>query len=133
MQPTTNFFVNRFIVFLVTLQHLRPGIRVTAALTAVTALLYLASLLRHDGRVHAPVVGYRSFWEPTLILRLRFFTGAWPIIMDGYSKFKDGMFQIRRNDTDILVISKKYVDELRALPDERLSAVEAHMKVSYVP
>ena len=34
---------------------------------------------------------------------------------------------IRRIDTDILIISNKYVDELRALP--QLNAIEAHVKV----
>lgn len=31
---------------------------------------------------------------------------------------------------DILVISNKYVDELRALPDEKLSAMSSLVKVS---
>ena len=31
-------------------------------------------------------------------------------------KFKDGMFWVCRNDTDLLVISRKYVNELRELP-----------------
>jgi len=39
------------------------------------------------------------------------------------------MFKISRNDADILVISNKYVDELRSLPDEKLSAIRAHIKV----
>ena len=37
------------------------------------------------------------------------------------------MFTIRRIDTDILIISNKYVEELRALP--KLNAIEAHVKV----
>lgn len=40
------------------------------------------------------------------------------------------MFKVLRNDADILVISNKYVDELRALPDEKASAIGAHIKVS---
>lgn len=39
------------------------------------------------------------------------------------------MFKIARNDADILVMSNKYVDELRSLPDEKLSAIHAHIKV----
>ena len=39
------------------------------------------------------------------------------------------MFMIRRIDTDILIISNKYVDELRALP--KLNAIEAHVKVRF--
>ncbi len=40
------------------------------------------------------------------------------------------MFKISRNDSDILVISNNYIDELRSLPDEELSAIRAHTKVS---
>ena len=40
------------------------------------------------------------------------------------------MFKVLRNDADILIISNKYVDELRALPDEKASAIGAHIKVS---
>ena len=45
------------------------------------------------------------------------------------SKFKDGMFWIRRNDTDLLVISTKYVDELRGLPESKASPIQAHIRV----
>lgn len=42
-------------------------------------------------------------------------------------QFKDSMFMVRRNDKDILVISHKNVDQLRNLPEERISAIEAHI------
>ena len=45
------------------------------------------------------------------------------------SKFKDGMFWIRRNDTDLLVISTKYVDELRGLSDSKASPIQGHIRV----
>ncbi|KAM5442855.1 putative ent-kaurene monooxygenase [Microsporum ferrugineum] len=38
------------------------------------------------------------------------------------------MFKIARNDADILVIPNKYVEELRALPDAKISAIRAHIK-----
>ena len=44
-------------------------------------------------------------------------------------QFKDSMFKLLRNDTDIVMISNKYVEELRALPDERISATAAVVKV----
>jgi hypothetical protein len=110
--------------------------------------LFLIFFWKKDRAINAPFVGYRGFWEPTLLLRLRFTHEAWPIIMEGYRhvttsftrdypllclislQFKDGMFQIRRNDSDILVISNKYVDELKSLPEAKLSATEAHVKVN---
>ncbi|EFE32723.1 cytochrome P450 monooxygenase, putative [Trichophyton benhamiae CBS 112371] len=78
--------------------------------------------------VKAPMVGYRSFFEPKWLLRLRFVRGSMSIIRGGYSKYKDSMFKISRNDADILVISNKYVDELRNLPEEELSGIEAHIR-----
>lgn len=39
------------------------------------------------------------------------------------------MFKIARNDSDILVIPNKYVEELRSMPDAQISAIQAHIKV----
>lgn len=38
------------------------------------------------------------------------------------------MFKIRRNDGEILIISNKYVDELRNVPEEQVSGMDAHVK-----
>ncbi|KAK3171180.1 hypothetical protein OEA41_003264 [Lepraria neglecta] len=48
--------------------------------------------------------------------------------MDGYNKYKDLTFWIRSNDRDILILSNKYVDELRAIPEEKLSGTEAQLE-----
>ena len=119
-----------------------------ALITALAMILYSFSAPTKRS-AEAPFVGYRSSWEPTLLLRLRFCIGALPILREGYKnvrafsahspissrtpliniyQFKDSMFMIRRVDTDILIISNKYVEELRALP--KLNAIEAHVKVS---
>lgn len=45
------------------------------------------------------------------------------------TKFHDSMFKVRRSDKDVLVISNKYVDELRNLPQEKLSLTEALYEV----
>ena len=79
-------------------------------------------------KARAPYVGYRTSWEPTFLVRLRFIKGAWPIVMDGYNKYKDSMFWIRRNDRDILILSNKFVDELRTIPEEKLSGTEAELE-----
>lgn len=126
-----------------------PDTRTALKYVLVTSSLFLIFFWKKDRTVKAPFVGYRGFWEPTFLLRLRFTLGAWPIVMEGYRKvttssttgyplsclmglqFKDGMFKIRRNDSDILVISNKYVDELKALPEAKLSAMEAHIKANF--
>ena len=38
------------------------------------------------GGVKAPFVGYRSKWEPGLLVRLRFLTSGRSMIMDGYNR-----------------------------------------------
>ncbi|KAI0389232.1 cytochrome P450 monooxygenase [Xylariaceae sp. FL0594] len=78
--------------------------------------------------VKAPYVGHRSFFEPAWLVGLRFVRGSGPMIKEGYRKYKNGMFKVRRNDSDILVISNKHVEQLRALPDEKISAIRGHIK-----
>lgn len=50
------------------------------------AIISFVSWLFSPKTVKAPYAGYRSAWEPTLLLRMRFITGARPIIIDGYNK-----------------------------------------------
>ncbi|GBF67140.1 ent-kaurene oxidase P450 [Trichophyton mentagrophytes] len=97
-------------------------------IVAILSLHLLRTFKESLFGVKAPVVGYRSFIEPKWLLRLRFVRGSMSIIRGGYSKYKDSMFKISRNDADILVISNKYVDELRNLPEEELSGIEAHIR-----
>ncbi|KAM5449476.1 putative ent-kaurene monooxygenase [Microsporum audouinii] len=97
-------------------------------IVVIFSLHFLKTLKERLFGIKAPVVGYRSFFEPGWLLRLRFVRGSTSIIRGGYEKFKDSMFKIRRNDADILVISPKYVDELRNLPEEKLSGMAAHIK-----
>ncbi|KAG7001340.1 ent-kaurene oxidase [Physcia stellaris] len=41
--------------------------------------------------------------------------------------FKDGMFWVPCNDADILVLARKYVDDIRDLPESKASAVHSHV------
>jgi len=38
---------------------------------------------------------------------------------------------VSRNDRDLVIISNKYVDELRNLPEEKLSSIEALITVRH--
>ncbi|KAH7304696.1 putative cytochrome P450 [Stachybotrys elegans] len=78
--------------------------------------------------IKAPVVGYRSWFEPALLVGFRFVQGSKPMIREGYDNFKNAMFYVQRNDSKILVISHKHVDQLRNMPEEKLSAIRAHLK-----
>ncbi|KAF3480659.1 P450 monooxygenase No.2 [Arthroderma uncinatum] len=98
------------------------------AIVALTSIYLLQNFLSTWGEFKAPFVGFRSAWEPRWMVGLRFSTGALSQVNEGYEKFKHGMFKIARNDADILVIPNKYVEELRALPDAKISAIRAHIK-----
>ncbi|KAH8703476.1 putative cytochrome P450 [Talaromyces proteolyticus] len=64
-------------------------------------------------------------WEPKWFAGMRFWLGARDMIHDGYEKYKGKYFQLPRNDRNILVIPREYVDELRNYPTERLSSIQA--------
>ncbi|KAK2596416.1 hypothetical protein N8I77_013307 [Diaporthe amygdali] len=78
--------------------------------------------------VKAPKVGRRSFWEPRWLVGLRFARNSAPMVLEGYHKFKGHMFKVMRNDSDILVLPPKYVEELRDMPEDKISATDANIK-----
>jgi hypothetical protein len=97
--------------------------------------------------VKGPVAGYRSFLEPTFLLRLRFVFNAVGIMNDGYYKvrdltvveppmltidqFKDSSYVVRRMDADVTILASKYLDELRKSGLDELNATHANIHVSH--
>jgi len=99
----------------------------------------------------APLHGSKGWWEPSLLLSLRFIYDAYNIIDTGYKKvcfifgdyfasrhdtdtvhkhqFKDVPFVVRRLDTDIHVLPMKYLDELRLVPRNDLNGKMVHYNV----
>ncbi|ROW08498.1 hypothetical protein VMCG_03255 [Cytospora schulzeri] len=75
----------------------------------------------------APVHGYRSIFEPTFWLQIRFTTSAYDIIDSGYKKLKNVPFVLRRYDTDITVLPIKYLDEMRLIPRTKLNGKKAQV------
>ncbi|TWU71190.1 hypothetical protein ED733_001934 [Metarhizium rileyi] len=73
--------------------------------------------------IAAPFVGIRWSWEPPLLTQMRYTFNAASMIDEGYNKWKDSMFQISRYDRDILVVSRKYLDDLHNRPPGELSAI----------
>ncbi|PSN63321.1 putative cytochrome P450 [Corynespora cassiicola Philippines] len=94
-------------------------------LLITASLLFLILIFSSSLEVDAPVVGYRSLFEPTLLLRSRFLFGARDIIQNGYKKYKNAIFYIRRIDIDVAVVPTKYLDELRLVPNSKLSSLHA--------
>ncbi|KAJ4150430.1 hypothetical protein LMH87_011180 [Akanthomyces muscarius] len=72
-----------------------------------------------------PMVGYRHFLEPTWLLGMRFTRHSREMIAQGYHQFKNSAFKVRCNDTDIVVLSHRFVDELRSLPEAKASSPQA--------
>jgi len=68
-------------------------------------LFLLKSIFYRGEKLHFPIVGYRWFWEPTWLLRLRFLTNSFSILNDGYSKVK--MVDITRQQSELIRSSTK--------------------------
>ncbi|KFA68979.1 hypothetical protein S40285_08381 [Stachybotrys chlorohalonatus IBT 40285] len=98
------------------------------ALAGLSLIPIFQSIKGSFSGVKAQVVGHRSFFEPQWLVRHRFIKGSAGIIQHGYDKFKESMFKIRRQDGDILVISQKFVDQLRSLPEKQLSSTWAQVR-----
>lgn len=45
------------------------------------------------------------------------------------NQFSGSRFRFLRNDADIIVISNKYIDEIRSLPTHVISPIQAHVDV----
>ncbi|KAF2012099.1 cytochrome P450 [Aaosphaeria arxii CBS 175.79] len=107
------------------LKEIFHSITTTEILLPTFASLFFIFCFQGRPSVKAPFAGYRSWFEPTFLVRLRFLTNAKGILTRGYEQYKNGMFYIRRIDGDTLVISNKYLEELRLLPNTILSNVHA--------
>ncbi|KAI8648839.1 Ent-kaurene oxidase [Fusarium sp. Ph1] len=94
---------------------------IIAGLSCFYAITLLTSYLFG---VKVPYVGYRSLFEPTWFVRLRFVWAGGSIISEGYQKFKTSLFQVRKIGTDIIIIPPNYVDEVRKLSQDNTRSVE---------
>jgi hypothetical protein len=65
-------------------QNIHNDWHVKAGVLATIAIICLFSWISAPKDVSAPFVGYRSIWEPTMLVRARFILGAGPIVMNGY-------------------------------------------------
>lgn len=65
---------------------LEHSLSTSLTLTGVCIVALLLFTYRWQPKVKAPCVGYRSAWEPTVWVKLRFFKGAHDIVAEGYNK-----------------------------------------------
>ncbi|PSN64497.1 putative cytochrome P450 [Corynespora cassiicola Philippines] len=92
------------------------------------AFVVISSFTRSRRYGKIPTAGRRSIFEPTWLLKFRFIVNSRSIIQDGYQKFKDSSFVVKRLDSDLIVLSNKYLDELRLIPNNKLSNVHSQVK-----
>ncbi|KAL8978512.1 MAG: hypothetical protein Q9177_006383, partial [Variospora cf. flavescens] len=97
---------------------------IALALIAVLALRNL-TYTRGVKLPEAPIVGAKWWWEPLFITKYRYHTNGWQIIHDGYTKYKDSPFTVVRPESIITVLPKKYVHELRNVPESKLYSFQA--------
>ncbi|PHH78829.1 hypothetical protein CDD80_6200 [Ophiocordyceps camponoti-rufipedis] len=103
-----------------------PWSQALAALTIIGLCTWL--FYPSKGNISAPLIGCCWPWKPKFLAGIRFATGAQDIISEGYTKCKDSSFRISRTDGDVLVLSRKYLDELHNAPVKRLSSMQGLIK-----
>lgn len=117
---------------------------------SLVAALVILSVYKLSSRkpFPAPYVGYRSWFEPTFLVRLRSVISLRNMIEDAYSKvkpptddrtrsmliplqkYKHGFFIVRAIDSDIVVMPNRYLEEIRLLPESTISSTVAQGDVS---
>jgi hypothetical protein len=95
-----------------------------AAATAVGLYLVINAWLNQPKLVtNARYAGYRSWFEPTLLLRLRWSWDARRIMNEGYRQSNyETPFIVRRWDRDITILPQKHLQQIRTIPNTKLNA-----------
>ncbi|KAM7190976.1 Cytochrome P450 [Naviculisporaceae sp. PSN 640] len=97
--------------------------QIAVGLVILLVLSFFSSWRRSKKNIaNVPIHGYRSRFEPAMLLQLRFVMGAKNIISTGYKKFKNVPFIVRRFDTDYNILPIKYLEELRWVSPSILSS-----------
>lgn len=84
-----------------------------------------ARLFTRSKAVDAPRVGKDPRVSGPRRARSDFAQNGKVLVEEGYSKYKDSMYWIQTGDMERLVISNRFVDELRKLPDGYLDSKTA--------
>ncbi|KAI0409324.1 cytochrome P450 [Xylaria palmicola] len=92
----------------------------------LTSILYIIlSLTTSRFSTPIPRVGKAPNWFGLAEAKRDFIANGKKLIDEGYSKYKDSMFMVQTADMERVVVSARYVDELRAAPESVLSLREA--------
>lgn len=76
-------------------------------------------------RVKAPRVGKNPWFYGLARARADFFKNGKRLTEEGYRRYKDSMYWIQTGDMERLVLSNRYLDELRKLSNSYLDSKQA--------
>lgn len=117
---------------------LHPALAITMSLALPQWMCLLLSSLVLYWLLHAPkqklnipTVRY-SCLLPDWINRCLFFFTAPAQIQYGYDKYKDMPFRVLRPDNDLIVLPRRYLEEIRQMPSSQASLIDAQFNV-YAP
>ncbi|KAF2967351.1 hypothetical protein GQX73_g6208 [Xylaria multiplex] len=116
--------------YLTHLKQLLGSVTVSQVTALIIVAFLLLSFLNPESPTipNAPVHGRRWRWEPSAWLQYRFMLGSHKIIKSGYNKYKDRPFVVKRSDVNFNVLPNRYLDELRLVPETKLSAMAAQIQ-----
>ncbi|KAF2462876.1 cytochrome P450 [Lindgomyces ingoldianus] len=103
-----------------------------AALLLGSAVLHaVIILLSFRPRVNAPRVGKRPGLLGLWRARAHFYNNGKALTKEGYDRYKSSVYWIQTGDMERLVISNRYIDELRKYPssylDSKMAVVERNL------
>jgi hypothetical protein len=102
-----------------------------ALLLGFTFLHAVIILLSFRPRVNAPRVGKRPGFLGLWRARAHFSNNGKALTKEGYDRYKSSAYWIQTGDMERLVISNRYIDELRKYPssylDSKMAVVERNL------
>ena len=85
----------------------------------------ISNICEWSRRVRAPRVGKNPWFSGLARARADFFRNGRRLTEDGYNRYKDSIYWIQTGDMERLVLSNRYLNELRKLPDSCLDSRQA--------
>ena len=102
------------------------NIKTQLGLAVLVAILsvHVADVFARFSKNKSPFVGVGWSFEPRMITAHRYVREAERVLNEGYNKFH-GFFWVARHEMDMLLVSNHYADEMRSMPQDKLSSFEA--------
>ena len=85
----------------------------------------ISTIYKQFRKVQAPRVGKNPWISGLARARADFFRNSKDLTKEGYERYKNSMYWIQTGDMERLVLSNRYLDELRRLSDSYLDSKQA--------